>query len=241
LQIYPCAFLKNTAVLFLLLGAELTEVTASFVFLADPSSSSASSRAAIVNRNVSSPRTGAASAPVNALPRLSNQQSQLPGQLSSETPANNSPRSRMPSLPQLSNAHTPRRGRSSSIENENSMHTGATSFCAHSPRSPDGKRVMSDASASLAKARARTAQKENDSMVYLDGPQVYTCANCRTHLTSHDDIISKSFHGRHGKIFMPSNSVINPCCAHCAFQYSTCLILYRSRISLRSMRECHHW
>lgn len=40
---------------------------------------------------------------------------------------------------------------------------------------------------------------ENDAMVYLDGPQVYTCGNCRTHLTSHDDIISKSFHGRRGK------------------------------------------
>jgi Yippee zinc-binding/DNA-binding /Mis18, centromere assembly len=35
-------------------------------------------------------------------------------------------------------------------------------------------------------------------MVYLDGPQIYTCAQCRTHLTSHDEIISKSFHGRHG-------------------------------------------
>ena len=35
---------------------------------------------------------------------------------------------------------------------------------------------------------------------HLDGPQVYTCGNCRTHLTSHDDIISKSFHGRHGKL-----------------------------------------
>lgn len=37
------------------------------------------------------------------------------------------------------------------------------------------------------------------SCYHLDGPQVYTCGNCRTHLTSHDDIISKSFHGRHGK------------------------------------------
>jgi len=43
------------------------------------------------------------------------------------------------------------------------------------------------------------AKKENDSMVFVDGPQVYTCSNCRTHLTSHDDIISKSFHGRHGE------------------------------------------
>lgn len=49
------------------------------------------------------------------------------------------------------------------------------------------------------KALSRKALMENDAMVYLDGPQVYTCGNCRTHLTSHDDIISKSFHGRHGE------------------------------------------
>jgi len=48
-------------------------------------------------------------------------------------------------------------------------------------------------------ARARNAQKVNDAMVYLGGSQIYTCGQCRTHLTSHDDIISKSFHGRHGK------------------------------------------
>lgn len=39
-------------------------------------------------------------------------------------------------------------------------------------------------------------------MIYIDGPQVYTCAHCRTHLTSHDDIISKSFHGRHGRAYL---------------------------------------
>ena len=49
------------------------------------------------------------------------------------------------------------------------------------------------------RALCKKAQMENDAMVYLDGPQVYTCGQCRTHLTSHDDIISKSFHGRHGK------------------------------------------
>jgi hypothetical protein len=48
-------------------------------------------------------------------------------------------------------------------------------------------------------ALSKKAQLENDSMVYLDGPQVYTCGQCRTHLTSHDDIISKSFHGRKGE------------------------------------------
>jgi hypothetical protein len=53
---------------------------------------------------------------------------------------------------------------------------------------------------SLYQAQSNSARKLNDSMVYLDGPQIYTCAQCRTHLTSHDEIISKSFHGRHGKI-----------------------------------------
>jgi hypothetical protein len=53
-----------------------------------------------------------------------------------------------------------------------------------------------------AKAQSRSARKLNDSMVYLDGPQIYTCAQCRTHLTSHDEIISKSFHGRRGKLFL---------------------------------------
>jgi Yippee zinc-binding/DNA-binding /Mis18, centromere assembly len=56
--------------------------------------------------------------------------------------------------------------------------------------------------ANKAKAQSRDAQKINDAMVYLDGPQVYTCAQCRTHLTSHDDIISKSFHGKHGRAYL---------------------------------------
>lgn len=52
------------------------------------------------------------------------------------------------------------------------------------------------------RARARNAQRLNDAMVYLDGAQIYSCAQCRTHLTSHDDIISKSFHGRHGRAYL---------------------------------------
>jgi hypothetical protein len=48
------------------------------------------------------------------------------------------------------------------------------------------------------KKLSKSARKENDSMIYLDGPRIYTCGQCRTHLTSHDEIISKSFHGRHG-------------------------------------------
>ena len=63
-----------------------------------------------------------------------------------------------------------------------------------------GKNSMSVASAALAKAQALQARKENDAMVYLDGAQIYSCGQCRTHLTSHDDIISKSFQGHHGKL-----------------------------------------
>ena len=69
-----------------------------------------------------------------------------------------------------------------------------------SPRSPSGRKLLLHDT--MAKAKARDAQRVNDSMVYLDGPQVYTCAQCRTHLTSHDDIISKSFHGRHGRAYL---------------------------------------
>jgi hypothetical protein len=61
------------------------------------------------------------------------------------------------------------------------------------------KNASNEKSIALAQAKSRNALKENDSMVYIDGPQVYTCVQCRTHLTSHDDIISKSFHGMHGK------------------------------------------
>jgi len=55
---------------------------------------------------------------------------------------------------------------------------------------------------SFCTARALSAMKENDSMVYLDGPRIYACGECRTHLTSHDEIISKSFHGRHGRAYL---------------------------------------
>ena len=70
----------------------------------------------------------------------------------------------------------------------------------NSPGTPRGASRKSLLGASAAeKAQARAARKLNDSLVYLDGPQVYTCAQCRTQLTSHDEIISKGFHGRHGE------------------------------------------
>eukprot|EP01135_Chromosphaera_perkinsii_P004772 Nk52_evm3s296 gene=Nk52_evmTU3s296 len=43
---------------------------------------------------------------------------------------------------------------------------------------------------------------------YLSGSRVYVCSTCDTHLSKHDEIISKSFHGAHGRAYL-FNSVIN--------------------------------
>jgi hypothetical protein len=57
------------------------------------------------------------------------------------------------------------------------------------------------------KAAIKAEIAMEDAMIYLDGPQIYTCGHCRTHLTSHDDIISKSFHGRHGEMIQISTKL----------------------------------
>lgn len=42
---------------------------------------------------------------------------------------------------------------------------------------------------------------------YLDGPRIYSCSTCRSHVADHDDIISKAFQGRHGRAYLFSNVV----------------------------------
>eukprot|EP01136_Pigoraptor_vietnamica_P015205 Opistho-1_new@58078 len=37
---------------------------------------------------------------------------------------------------------------------------------------------------------------------YLTGSRIYSCAGCQCHLASHDEIISKSFQGRHGRAYL---------------------------------------
>jgi len=44
--------------------------------------------------------------------------------------------------------------------------------------------------------------------VYLTGNKIYGCKNCKTHLSNHDDIISRSFRGQHGKAYL-FNNVVN--------------------------------
>jgi hypothetical protein len=154
--------------------------------------------------SVASPQTGAAAAPVNnlvlgpsGLSTRGQDRPSLPlGQLSSSSLTNSASADQDSSL--LLHPSSPQSPKST---RRRRSHSGDQNMS--SPRSSissrSGRKVLTDASTALAKALSRTAQKTNDAMVYLDGPQLYTCAQCRTHLTSHDEIISKSFHGRHGK------------------------------------------
>ena len=43
--------------------------------------------------------------------------------------------------------------------------------------------------------------------VKLDNPHIYTCAGCRTHIATHDNLISKSFQGRHGRAFLLTSAI----------------------------------
>ncbi|KAL5736952.1 hypothetical protein ACOSQ2_031763 [Xanthoceras sorbifolium] len=50
-------------------------------------------------------------------------------------------------------------------------------------------------------------------MADLVGPRLYSCCNCRNHVSLHDDIISKAFQGRNGRAFLFShamNVVVGP-------------------------------
>ena len=41
----------------------------------------------------------------------------------------------------------------------------------------------------------------------LSGPSIYCCSKCLTHLTTADSVISKSFHGRHGRAYLFEEAV----------------------------------
>jgi hypothetical protein len=147
--------------------------------------------------HVSSPRTGAAAAPL-ILPghATSSRGAFLASAMSTQSLNASSTRDRLQGhvvrhAASAGGSVTASRPRSYSGEAASQI---SNTFGSRSPR-----KTISDASVALAKAQARSARKLNDSLVYLDGPQVYACAECRTHLSSHDEIISKSFHGRHGK------------------------------------------
>eukprot|EP00164_Ancoracysta_twista_P001720 GFYU01002254.1.p1 GENE.GFYU01002254.1~~GFYU01002254.1.p1 ORF type:complete len:117 (-),score=28.21 GFYU01002254.1:478-828(-) len=43
---------------------------------------------------------------------------------------------------------------------------------------------------------------------YIDAALIYTCADCKTHFASFDEIMSKAFRGRTGKAYL-FNEVVN--------------------------------
>jgi hypothetical protein len=44
-------------------------------------------------------------------------------------------------------------------------------------------------------------------LIQLDG-RIYSCRHCRSHLAQCDELVSKSFHSRHGKAYL-FNTVVN--------------------------------
>jgi len=44
--------------------------------------------------------------------------------------------------------------------------------------------------------------------VYLNSNRIYGCKGCKTHLSNHEDIISRNFRGQHGKAYL-FNTVVN--------------------------------
>ena len=146
----------------------------------------------------SSPRTGAATAPVS-LPtssELTSITSRTPSLLGSQLSSSSfqSSQSGGQNL-SISLPSSPR----SPITRRRRLHSGEHTMSSPGTPGRASRKPILNASTAMANAQSRSAQKFNDSLVYLDGPQIYTCAQCRTHLTSHDEIISKSFHGRKGE------------------------------------------
>ena len=112
----------------------------------------------------------------------------------SSTPRSSSPLSLPPPAQSPSSRRRVRAASLGSLK-----HSSSTAASLSSQLSPSGRKIVIDPAM---REQARGALEVNDSMVYLDGPQVYACQQCRTHLTSHDDIISKSFHGRRGRAYL---------------------------------------
>ncbi|MCJ1446028.1 MAG: hypothetical protein MMC23_006533 [Stictis urceolatum] len=43
--------------------------------------------------------------------------------------------------------------------------------------------------------------------VYLNSDRIFGCDRCKTHLATHDNIISRNFRGQHGKAYLFQNVV----------------------------------
>ncbi len=70
-----------------------------------------------------------------------------------------------------------------------------------------GEEASSSSNETKSDSSPRPTAAKVDKTTYLHGPRVFACGKCRTHLSSHDDIISKSFHGRHGRAYLFNDAV----------------------------------
>ncbi|KAM3571260.1 hypothetical protein VYU27_006695 [Nannochloropsis oceanica] len=68
----------------------------------------------------------------------------------------------------------------------------------HGERSEDGSYTRQE------QQQKKKNKKDEDEgrMVHLDGPSVYSCCMCRTHLATDMEVVSRAFHGRGGRAFL---------------------------------------
>ena len=169
---------------------------------------------------------GAGSLPSSALEEQQQQQQQRPRLLRNVAfaraknvgPSSSMSLSSSPSAPHRSgttnsNTATPRSLATSSHKSNNNKNTTTSNPAIvannnnknHQYRTHNHLKI--GLSAAAAEAQTKLALEVNNSLVHLGGPSVYACQQCRTHLTCHDDIISKSFHGRHGRAYLLDHAV----------------------------------
>ena len=80
-----------------------------------------------------------------------------------------------------------------------------------------GRRDLTDAGVGVGVAGGDAAQEarapgpaRSVCQSYLSGGKIYSCCHCRAHLASHDEIISKSFQGHHGRAYLFNNLCAPP-------------------------------
>jgi len=76
--------------------------------------------------------------------------------------------------------------------------------------------------------------------VYLNATRIYGCKNCRTHLSTHDDLISRAFRGQHGKAYL-FNKVVNVVLGEAGDRQMTTGKHTVRDISCRKCGECVGW
>ncbi len=88
---------------------------------------------------------------------------------------------------------------------------GGVQCVAGSPPTSDAAGGGGKGSAAAAAAAAAKTVKTFRAYLPLSCHRKYSCVHCRAHLANHDELISKSFQGSHGRAYL-FNSVVNIGC-----------------------------